>query len=67
MQEDKILILQPGTDTDVQIIPSFTKTDDAAIEEFEPDDRKCYQCNEVGLDIFSLVYIKMKKYHLIID
>ena len=55
MQEDKILILQPGTDTDVQIIPSFTKTDDAAIEEFEPDDRKCYQCNEVGLDIFSLV------------
>jgi len=41
--------LQPGTDTDVQINPSFTTTDESAIEEFEPEDRKCYECNEINM------------------
>ena len=39
--------LQPGTDTDIQIAPSFTTTDDDAISKFKPSQRKCYDCSEV--------------------
>ena len=39
--------LQPGTDTDIQITPSFTITEEAAIVAFDPEERECYQCSEV--------------------
>ena len=41
--------LQPGTDTDIQISPSFTTTDDDAISAFDPVDRGCYACDEINM------------------
>ena len=41
--------LQPGTDTDIQISPSFTTTDDDAISGFDPVDRGCYACDEINM------------------
>ena len=41
--------LQPGTDTDIQISPSFTTTDDDAINGFNPVDRGCYTCEEINM------------------
>ena len=40
--------LQPGTDTDIQISPSFTTTEESAINKFDPSERQCYECNEVS-------------------
>ena len=44
---------QPGTDTDVQIIPSYTYTTEDAIDQFEAEDRKCYECNEVRVTFIT--------------
>ena len=48
--------LQPGTDTDIQISPSFTTTEESAISKFAPADRQCYQCNEVSVHFNCLVH-----------
>ena len=39
--------IQPGSDTDVQISPSFTTTSDGALTQFNGDERECYTCDEV--------------------
>ena len=46
---------QPGTDTDVQIIPSYTYTTEDAIDQFEAEDRKCYECNEVRVTFITYI------------
>ena len=44
----KWYIFKAGTDTDVQISPSFTKTTENALSQFEAEERGCYTCNEVN-------------------
>ena len=40
-------LFQPGTDNDVQISPSFTKTSSDAKAQFSAEERGCYTCDEV--------------------
>ena len=40
--------MQAGTDTDVTIVPTITTTTSEAREDFTPDKRGCYFCDEVG-------------------
>ena len=40
-------LFQPGTDNDVQISPSFTKTSSDAKAQFKAEERGCYTCDEV--------------------
>ena len=39
--------VQPGSDADVQILPSYTTTTEDAISSFTPEERNCYSCSEV--------------------
>ena len=44
--------IQPGSDTDVQISPSFTTTSDGALTQFTGDERECYTCDEVTFNFY---------------
>ena len=44
--------IQPGSDTDVQISPSFTTTSDEALTQFNGDERECYTCDEVSFNFY---------------
>lgn len=44
--------IQPGSDTDVQISPSFTTTSDGALTQFNGDERECYTCDEVTFNFY---------------
>ena len=39
--------IEPGSDADVQILPSYTTTTQDAVSSFTPEERKCYTCSEV--------------------
>ena len=40
--------LQPGTETDVSVVPTITNTTDAGLS-YTPEQRKCFQCSEVNI------------------
>ena len=41
--------LQPGTDADVGVRPSYTTTTSSAVASFTAQERNCFTCTEINL------------------
>ena len=53
---------QAGTDTDVSVVPSLTYTTEDGLS-YQPKDRKCFKCDEVGHTILCWLLNHITLFH----
>ena len=56
-------LIHPGTETQVNVIPTLSHTTQDAIDSFDPDERQCYDLKD-GVNLTFLPYKSGYRYEL---